>query len=104
MSLRIMEIKVIEYDWKQLHYKKEEVVSFLLDQVFEMSKNILPPPNEYVEASKNLELIRSRLSKINNLIQKSTEIQDKMITEVALTTSENNKLKQKISELVGSKI
>lgn len=99
-----MEVKVIEYDWKQLHYKRDEVVSFLLEQVFEMAKNTLPPPNEYIEVSKHLEHIRSRLSKINNLIQKSTEIQDKIITNVVLTTSENNKLRQKISELVGSKI
>ena len=99
-----MEIKVVEYNWKQLHYKKEEVVSFLLDQVFEMSKNTLPPPKECIESSKNLEQIRSRLSKINNLISKSTEIQNDIINKVALIASENNKLKQKISELVGSKI
>ena len=95
-----MKVINIDYDWKKLHTEKREVISFILDQVFEKIKNKAPVPGDILESSKKLQESKDKVSEINNLIKKSSEIQISISEEVNKYILENKKIKAKILELI----
>jgi hypothetical protein len=95
-----MKVVNIDYDWKKLHTEKNEAISFILDQAFEKIKNIIPVPDNVLESSKKLQETKDKISEIDKLIKKSSEVQISINEEVNKYIFENKKIKAKILELI----
>ncbi len=97
-------MEISEANNENYQQKKENILPSLLDQIFLICKN--DDTFDITDKLKNYDLIlessKKKLNKKQNLLHKSKEIEERLLTELSNLENENNKKRGKLLNELGS--